>query len=65
MCAPEPEGVARTPRTRRRAAIAAMVLALLVPRTAAAWLPEGHLATGAIALDALERHHPKAVTAIL
>ena len=61
----EPESIARTPQKRRRAVIAAMLLALLVPRTAAAWLPEGHLATGAIAFDALERHDPEAVAVIL
>ena len=62
VSAPEPAGVARA--LRRRLALL-MLLALLLPRTAAAWLPEGHLATGAIAFDALERHNPEAVAAIL
>ena len=60
--APEPGGVAPAPR--RRLAVA-LLLALLLPRVAAAWLPEGHLVTGAIAFDVLERHDPEAVTNIL
>ncbi len=53
-------------RGARRGGVAAIiVLALLVPRNALAWLPEGHLATGAIAYDALERHAPQAVAVIL
>ena len=66
LSTPKPEGIASTTRKRRFAVVAAaMLLALLVPQTAEAWLPEGHLATGAIAFDALERRHPEAVAAIL
>ena len=62
MSAPKPGGVA--PTLRKQLAVA-VLLALLVPRTAAAWLPEGHLATGAIAFDVLERHDPGAAAAVL
>ena len=52
-------------RTRSLIVAAAALLALFVPRTAGAWLPEGHLATGAIAYDALEIHAPEAVAVVL
>src|SRR6266446_787381 len=64
--APEPEDAAWTVRARPLVVIAAAVLlALRVPRTAGAWFPEGHMATGAIAYDALERHDRQAIAVIL
>lgn len=64
--APKPDDAAWTTRAPPLVvAAAAVLLALLVPRTAGAWLPEGHLATGAITYDVVERHDPKAVAVIL
>ena len=45
--------------------IVAVLLALLAPRTARAWLTEGHMATGAIAYAALERHNPEAIAVVM
>ncbi|MHB8285883.1 MAG: S1/P1 nuclease [Caulobacteraceae bacterium] len=50
----------------RRAAFAACCLvALAAPGSALAWLAPGHMATGAVAYDTLERRDPDAVAAIV
>ena len=55
-------------RGRRRridAALGAAVALVIAPSASRAWLPDGHMATGALAYDALERRDPQAVAAIV
>lgn len=44
---------------------AVLMLVLLVPHQASAWLREGHTATAALAYDILEQRDPEAIAAIL
>ncbi len=58
----------RLPRLPRLGFLLAVVfggLAALLPAAALAWLPDGHMATGALAYDALERRDPQAVAAVV
>ena len=43
----------------------ALALLALTPNASRAWLPEGHMATGALAFDALERRDPQAAAVIV
>lgn len=52
-------------RPRRGAAMAAAMALALAPCGVKAWLPDGHMATGALAYDALERRDPEAVAVIV
>lgn len=54
------------PRSRRllHAALALLLCLAVPPSPARAWLAPGHMATGALAYDALERRDPAAVRAI-
>ena len=47
------------------AAIGAAAALLLAPAASRAWLPDGHMATGALAYDALERRDPQAVATVV
>jgi hypothetical protein len=44
---------------------ALLMLVLIVPHQASAWVREGHMATGALAYDILEQRDPEAIAAIL
>ena len=53
------------PMRRHLLSVPFLCALFLVPQPALAWLAPGHMATGAIAYDALERQDPAAVAAIV
>lgn len=50
---------------RWRSLGAVLMLVLLMPHQAMAWLREGHMATGALAYDILEQRDPEAIATVL